>query len=555
MSRTATSLTLLMMVGQVSLQRGMGALERRSWVEADQHLSEARKADELAAGVLEQLAVVRLLVGRQEASEESWIEAHESFLRDGDPRGAARCAFWLGLLLVLRGEMARGGGWLGRAHEVLADHDECAERGLLLSAEGLHAMFGGQATEGEATFLRARELGERVGAPDVVALGELGFGQSLMRQGRTAEGLAVLDRVMAGVEAEGLSPMVTGIVYCAVIEECQRAFDVARAREWTTALSRWLGSQPDLAAFQGQCMVYRAEVVQRHGDWPAAIDESRRARDRLSTAPGHPATGLALYRLGELHRLRGEYDEADTAYREANSWGRSPQPGLALLRLGQGDIDAASATIRRVLAEASEPGVQCEVLAAAVRILLAAGDADGARLASEELTSLTADIAAPFLQAIAEHCQGSVAIAQGDPAAAVGPLQSCLRVWLGFQAPHEEALTRMELGAAYGGLGDEDSARLELDAARTLLVGLGAAPDLARLDAAASIPVATQGELSLRELQVLRLLAAGETNRSIADSLYISIRTVDRHVSNLYTKLGVSNRAAATAHAYEHQLI
>jgi DNA-binding CsgD family transcriptional regulator len=530
-------------------------LARRSWGDADQHLTEAREADELAAWVLEQLAVARLLIGRQEASEESWIEAHESFLRDGDTRGAARCAFWLGLLLVMRGEMARGGGWLGRAHEVLADHDECAESGLLLSAEGLHAMFGGHVADGESTFLRARELGERVGSPDVVAFGELGVGQCLMRQGRTAEGLAVLDRVMAGVEAEGLSPMVTGIVYCAVIEECQRIFDVARAREWTTGLSRWLGSQPDLVAFQGQCMVYRAEVVQRHGDWPAAIDESRRARDRLSTAPGHPATGLALYRLGELHRLRGEYDEADAAYREANSWGRSPQPGLALLRLGQGDIEAATRTIRRVLGDTSEPGARCEILAAAVRILLAAGDVDSARLAGEELTLLAVDLAAPFLQAIAEHCQGTVAVAQGQPAEGVGPLRSCLGAWLAFQAPHEEALTRIELGTAYHDLGDHDSGQLEFDTARTLLVGLGAAPDLARLDMAASIPVAIRGDLSLRELQVLRLLATGETNRSIAESLYISIRTVDRHVSNLYTKLGVSNRAAATAHAYEHQLI
>lgn len=530
-------------------------MARRSWGDADRHLTEAGEAEELAAGVLEGLAVARLLIGRQEASEESWISAHESFRRDGDRRGAARCAFWLGLVLVLRGEMARGGGWLGRAHEVLAGHDECAEHGLLLIPEGLQAMFGGQVTEGEATFRHARELGERFDAPDVVALAQLGLGQCLMRQGRTAEGLSLFDRVMAGVEAQGHAPMVTGIVYCAVIEECQRVFDVSRAREWTTALSRWLGAQPDLVAFQGQCMVYRAEVVQRHGDWPTAIAESRRARDRLRTPPGHPATGLALYRLGELHRLRGEYEEAEAAYREANGWGRNPQPGLALLRLGQGDVEAASATIRTVVAETAEPGARCEVLAAAVRVLIAAGDVDGARLASAELALLAAELGAPFLQAIADHCGGSVAIARGEPAAAIAPLRSCLRVWLRFQAPHEEALTRMELGAAYLALGDNDSARLELDSARTLLLGLGAAPELARLDAPVGNRASAHGDLSLRELQVLRLVATGETNRSIAGSLYISIRTVDRHVSNLYTKLGVSNRAGATAYAYEHQLI
>lgn len=240
----ASLLASVRMAGQGSLERGMDCVARRSWAEADRHLTEARGAGDLPASVLEQLAIARLLIGHQEASEDSWVEAHESFRHDGDVRGAARCAFWLGLLLMMRGEMARGGGWLGRAHEVLADHDECAEHGLLLIPEGMQAMFGGHAAEGESTFLRARELGERVVSPDVVVFGELGLGQCLMRQGRTAEGLAVLDRVMAGVEAERVTPMVTGIVYCAVIEECQRIFDVTRAREWTTALGRWLGSQP-----------------------------------------------------------------------------------------------------------------------------------------------------------------------------------------------------------------------------------------------------------------------------------------------------------------------
>ena len=542
------------MAGGDSLQRGAECLEHQRWSEADGHLTEAQDAGDLTAELLEQLAVARVLIGRQEAAEECWIGGHEAFLREGDQPGAARCAFWLGLLLVMRGGMARGGGWLGRAHEALAGHEECAEHGLLMIPEALHMMAGGQADEAAAACERIRELGRRVGAPDVVAFGQLGLGQSLVRQGRAADGLAVLDRVMADVEAETLSPVVTGIVYCAVIEECQRVFDVARAREWTTALSRWLGAQPDLVAFQGQCMVYRAEVVQRHGDWGAAVDETRRARDQLSSPPGHPATGLALYRLGELHRLRGELDEADAAYVEANRWGHSPQPGLALLRLDQGRTEAAATTIRRLLDEVSEPAGRCQILAAAARILLADGDLDGARRASEELTRLAADFAAPFLRALADHCQGCLSLAEGDPAAAAGALQSCLQVWLELQAPHEEALTRAALGEAYRGLGDDDSARLELDIARTLLEGLGAGPDLARLDGATR-SAADPHELSLRELQVLRLVATGATNRAIANSLYISVRTVDRHVSNLYTKLGVATRAAATAWAYERQLI
>ncbi len=537
-----------------SLQRGLVCLEHRQWREADRHLTGAL-GTRLPSGVLEQLAVARLLIGQPEASEEVWIRAHESFDRDGDPRGAGRCAFWLGLFLVLRGEMARGGGWLGRAHASLAGVDECAEHGLLMIPEGLMAMGAGQGDAAEQTFRRARELGARVDDRDVIALADLGLGQALVRRGRAAEGFAILDRVMAGVEAGAVSPVLTGIVYCAVIEECQRVFDVARAREWTTGLSRWLGSQPDLVAFQGQCMVYRAEVVQRHGDWTAAAGEAERARDRLSAPPAHPATGLALYRLAELHRLRGELDEAEAAYGEANGWGRRPLPGLALLRLTQGDVEGAAATIRRVLGEVSEPATRCDLLTAAVRILLAAGDVDGARQAADELTQRATEFAAPFLQALADHAQGSVSLADGHADAAVGPLQSCLRAWLELQAPHEEALTRIALGTAYRSLGDQVSARLEQSTARMLLAGLDARPDLADLDALTMEPPADRPDLSLRELQVLRLVATGATNRSIAESLYISVRTVDRHVSNLYSKLGVSTRAGATACAYERQLI
>lgn len=541
------------MAGADSLRRGLECLEHRSWGEAVTHLTAALEAGDLTASVIEQLAVAQLLIGRQEDGERSLVSAHESFLGDEDRRGAARCGFWLGLLLMLRGEMARGGGWLGRVHEVLADENECAEHGLLMIPQGLQAMDAGKVEDAARVFAGARDLGARHASPDVVTLADLGLGQALVRGGRPADGLAVLDRVMAGVEAEACSPILTGIVYCAVIEECQRVFDVGRAREWTSALSRWLGAQPDVVAFRGQCMVYRAEVVQRHGDWGAAQQETQRARDRLSQPPGHPATGMALYRLGELHRLRGERDEAEIAYLEANRWGRSPQPGLALLLLDQGHLDRAAATIRRVLTEMSEPGVRCEALAAAVRIFISGGELAGAERAANELSQLATTFTAPFPRALADYSHGCLSVAQGDPAGALNPLGSCLRIWLELQAPYEEALARAALGVAYRGLGDHDSARIELGLARTLLTGLGAAADVARLEEDATAH--RKAELSLRELQVLRLVATGATNRFIADALYLSVRTVDRHVSNLYTKLGVSTRAAATAYAYERHLI
>lgn len=519
-----------------------------------EHLAKADSTGDLDGRGLELLAIARVLIGDQEEGEAVWVRAHESFLDDGDRRKAARCAFWLGLLLFLRGEHARGGGWIGRSHEVLGDEGECAERGLLMIPTGLQAMGGGNADEATAAFAAAEEIGRRTNDADVRALAQLGSGQALVRQGRETEGLETMDRAMVAVEAGELSPLLTGIIYCAVIEESQRVFDVSRAREWTSALSRWCESQPDLVAYRGHCLVYRAEVVQRHGDWDEAVSQALQARDQLATPPGHPATGLALYRLGELYRLRGEFDEAGSAFKEASVWGHDPQPGLALLRFYEGDLDSASATIRRVVDTAGSSPLRCQVLPAAVRILCAVEDVDGALRAAEDLTQLAGELDVPFARAVAKHSAGLVDLARSDAGTAVEHLREALATWRDVQAPYEEALTRAEIGVAYRSLGDDDSADLELHAARTLLSGLGAIPDVERIDSLRGAPPDDRHGLTLRELQVLRLLATGDTNRTIADRLFISTRTVDRHVSNVYTKLGVSSRAAATAYAFEHRL-
>lgn len=536
------------------LDVGREHFAHRRWGAAAEQLRLADGSGQIDAIGLEELAIARMLVGDQEEAESAWARAHESYLRHDDARGAARCAFWLGLVLVLRGEMARGGGWIGRAHEVLGDHEECAERGLLLLSTGLSAMFDDRADDAAAAFGEAGAIGRRTDDADVVALSQLGEGQSLLRRGRADEGLELLDRAMTAVEAGVLTPVLTGIIYCAVIEECQRAFDVARARQWTTALTRWCDAQPDLVAYRGQCLVYRAEVVQRHGDWEAALDEAGRARDQLAAPPGHPATGMALYRIGELYRLRGEFDAAYAAYQEANTWGFSPQPGLPLLRLAQGDVEAAATTIRRVLDDASDVPTRCRILPAAVRILCVGAELDDAEHAADELAGRARELDAPLLTAHAHHCQGLLRLARHEPQPSLEPLASALHAWCDLQAPYEEALTRIAIGTAYRELDDLDSAQLELSTARTLLTRLGAMPDVDRLDALRDVGDHDAHGLSLRELQVLRLLATGATNRAIGDELYISTRTVDRHVSNLYTKLGVSSRAAAVTYAHQHRL-
>jgi DNA-binding CsgD family transcriptional regulator len=346
-----------------------------------------------------------------------------------------------------------------------------------------------------------------------------------------------------------LSPIVTGLVYCSVIDGCQEIYAIRRAQEWTTALSHWCEEQPDMVAFTGRCLVHRAEILQMHGAWQDALDEARRAGERLTRAAGQ-----AAYRRGELHRLRGDLAAAEDAYREASHHGSEPQPGLALLRLAQGNGDAALAAMRRALSEAADPVARIRLLPAAVEIMLAADAHDEARDACAELAQLEPRFASVLLAALAAAARGAVDLAAGDARAALGALRRSERAWEDIGAPYERARVRVLVGLACRALGDTDTAALELESARDAFVELRAGPDAARVTALLSRPGTGHG-LTPRELEVLRLVAAGETNKAIAATLVLSERTVDRHVSNIFAKLGLSSRTAAAAYAYRHELV
>ena len=258
-----------------ALELGREAFRRRAWREAFSHLLAARQETSLDLPDLERLATAAFLVGEDDASADLWAHAHHEFLREDEPTGAARCAFWLGFTLVNRGEHARGGGWFARARRVLDEcGEDCVERGYLLLPVAMKCIGEGDLEGALSAFTGAAETGERFSEVDLTTLARHGRGRVLIRMGQAAKGVALLDEVMVAVTADELSCTVAGNIYCSVLEACQETFDVPRAREWTDAMTRWLESQPDLVPYRGQCLVHRSKVMQLCGEWQNALDEA-----------------------------------------------------------------------------------------------------------------------------------------------------------------------------------------------------------------------------------------------------------------------------------------
>jgi DNA-binding CsgD family transcriptional regulator len=539
------------------LERGRESYARRAWMDAYESLSRADRAAPLEAEGLELLATSAYMLGSDDDCLSCLERAYHAYLDAGKAMRAVRCAFWLGMNLALRGEMGRATGWLGRAQRLVEREErDCVERGYLLVPVMLRHEAIGDWEAAYATAADAAEIGERFGDADLLALAVHEQGCALIQQGRVEEGLGLLDEAMVAVTAGELSPIVTGIVYCSVIAGCQEVYALHRAQEWTAALTHWCEEQPDMVSFTGRCLVHRAEIMELHGAWRDALEEARRARQRCVQGKNQSAAAQAYYRQGEVHRLQGRFSAAEEAYRDASRCGWEPQPGLALLRLAQGNGDAAAATIRRAVGETTEPLKRARLLPAYVEIMLAVGDAQEARGACRELEEISARYESGMLGAMVAHAEGAVDLAEGDARSALLALRRAWQVWQELEVPYEAARVRVLLGLACRALEDDDTAALELEAARGVFAQLGAAPDLVRVDSLAQSAVSVDAHgLTARELQVLRLVAAGKTNRTIAAELVLSERTVDRHVSNIFTKLSVSSRAAATAYAYEHQLI
>ena len=541
--------------GSNELERGRESYSSSAWVTAYDSLSRADQLSPLGAKDLELLATAAYMLGRENEWMRILERAHLGYSAAGENRRAVRCAFWIGIVLAIRGEMGAATGWLGRAQRLLEHEEaECVEQGYMLMPVVFQHEAEGDWEGASATAAAAAETGERFGDADLFALAVHTQGEILVRYGRVREGFGLLDEAMVTVTTEQLSPVVTGIVYCGVILACEAAYELRRAREWTAALTRWCESQPDLLAFTGRCFVHRAQLMQLHGDWPEALAEAQRAGRRLEEAMNQAAAAKAGYLKGEVHRLRGQFGQAEEAYRQASQLGLEPQPGWALLRLAQGSAAAAAAAIGRVLGETTERPKRANLLPAAVEILLATGQVDEARSACAELETIAADYDSEMLRALHAHARGAVELAEGEPGAALMSLRHASVAWQELEAPYEVARARLLIARACGELGDEDAFALELEAARSAFEKLGATPDLAVVDALGGSAGDSHG-LTDRELDVLRLVASGRSNKEIAATLVISEHTVARHLQNIFTKLDVPSRTAAGAFAFEHGLV
>ncbi len=527
-------------------------VEDTQWQTVFDTLSERDAVETLGSDDLEALGEAAWWLRRLPESISARERAVAGHVAEGNSRLAALVALRLFYTFSVRGDGAIATGWLRRALRLLDDEPEGVEHGELALAQARVARGQGDADAELAHARRAIALGERFGDADLVALGQYIEGRLLVRQGQVYDGMATLDEAMLAAVQGELGPMATGQVYCNVIAACQELGDLRRASEWTEALRGWCATQP-ASVFPGLCRVHRAEVMHLRGAWADAESEARQAcTDLLETMPAFAAE--AFNQVGEVRRRLGDLTAAEEAFRRAGDLGREPQPGLALVRLAQGKLDAAGAAVQRALAEEPNRLIRAKLLAAQVEIAIAVGEEPTARLAAQELRQIADEYGSAALQAASATAEGAVELSGDDVSAALRSLRRAWELWQAADCPFEAAATRRMLGLACRKVGDEEGAELAISSALAVFKRLGATLESAHTsELLGKRP--QPGGLTSREVEVLRLVASGKSNREIAAELCLSAKTVSRHLSNIFYKIGVSSRTAAAAFAYEHALI
>lgn len=525
------------------------AAAQRVWDRAFDLFKAAQSLSPLCAEDLETYANAAYLTGNFDIAVDARARQHQLHLEDGDIPGAVRAGCWTAFILINSGQPSQAGGWFARSSRLAADMaDDAPEQGHLLLLTAFRQVAMEDAFDDAITNARkALELGRVASDEDLIALSLNVSARALIRSGEAEAGLAQLDEAMAAVVSGALSPPVAGTVYCSLIDACDEIVEIRRATEWTDALSRWCERQEGMVAFTGQCLTHRAEVLRHQGELDAAAAAARDACARFEGAAEMQLSGGAWYQLGEVLRIRGESTGAEGAYRRAAERGHQPHPGLALLWLAQGKIAAAETAMRRLDAEWTGSTRRLRMLPALAEVMLAVGDVDAADRAANELGELAEMFGTDALVAYAAQAGGAVSLAKGLHDQALVSLRTATEMWRSLGVVYEQARSQLLVGQVCRDLGDSETASLEIDAARRAASRIGVST--------LSSKTPNAHGLTTRELEVLRLVASGLTNREVAEELYISVKTVDRHVASILKKLGVPSRTAATAFAYEHGLI
>ncbi|MDN5855203.1 MAG: LuxR C-terminal-related transcriptional regulator, partial [Actinomycetia bacterium] len=397
----------------------------------------------------------------------------------------------------------------------------------------------------EAHTLQA--MGDALESATLTALGMAVEGIVLIRRGELERGFGLLDEAMLPVVAEHVRPEFAGDIYCRIISVSVDLADLDRARHWVATMQRWCDGFSSAAMFAGVCRVHRAQLMREAGELDDAERDAQRTCSELADI-NRGTVGEASYELGEIHRLRGNLDEAATWYARAEQGGHSAEPGTSLLLLSRGQPKASLRRINAAVAAAESPFARARLAAARVEIALAAEEPGVAEQAANELDGIAARFGTVGLRASSLYAQGSLLLARGDCDRALAVLTDAHALYSRSARPYAQARVHALLARCYRARGQLDASTTHAEAASALFDRMRIAPP--------DSPVRTRhpGGLTDREIDVLRHVAAGESNRQIAAALTISDKTVGRHLSNIYGKLDLGSRSAATAWAYEHGL-
>ena len=523
------------------------------WVRACEGYAAADRVTPLSIEDLECWAEAAQIIGRVDEAIEVLARCFELRADAGEIHEATRAGYWLWSVHVFtRGEFAIAAGWVERARSLAAAR-QSGEYGWPLVPQAYGCLGAGDYETAERLLHRAIDLGLGRDDADLVTIATTMCGRTTLKLGSLESGLALLDAAMVRILTRTTSPRATSVMFCAAIGSCYEVHEVARAMEWSVALDAWLGGLPQLGgAYFGNCRIYRAILMRLRGDWSRAVAELEQACRDLAI-DGQLVAGHAWYELGELRRLQGA-SGVENAYQQAIAFGRVAQPGLALYRLSQGDVQAADAGLHRVMAEREPAADRLMLLEAAVEVDLVAGRIDSAEDAVAEMETIAEALPTTAARSTVAAAKGAIALAEGGPNDALVHLRDAVNGWRELGVPYEAAIVGVRIAEACRALGDEDGFRMELRAALATFERLGARPDADRARELLPDPPAAASALSPRELEVLRLIVDGKTNAEIAAQLYLSERTVHRHVSNILTKLGVRTRTAAAIFALQHEL-